>query len=405
VRSIAESISAFGFNAPILVDRECQVIAGHGRLQAARLLELSSVPVVRLEELTEAQARAYMLADNKLTDSSAWDEGLLATHLKELSELDLGFELEATGFATSEIDLRIQGLDDTDTDQDDDFELDSGPPVSRLGDVWLLGRHRVICADALQTSTYETLLLEERASAAFVDLPYNLKIGGMVSGRGKVTHPEFVMASGEMSTAEFEQFLAAVFGQLASFTRQDAVLYACMDHRHLQEMLTGLTRAKLELLNLCVWVKTNGGMGAFYRSQHELVFVLRNGAGQHRNNVQLGRFGRNRTNVWTYPGASSFASKGSERGLAYHPTVKPVRLVADAILDCTGRDDLVLDCFLGSGTTVLAAERTGRRTAGIELDPRYVDTTIRRWERLTGNKACHQSGCSFDALLDKRGDT
>ena len=402
IRAIADSVASFGFNAPILVDRTSRIVAGHGRLQAAKLLGLTSVPVIRLEDLTDAQAQAYMLADNKLTDNSVWDEGLLASHLKELSELNLEFEIEDTGFSTSEIDLRIQSLDDVDGDDDDQINPATGPSVTRLGDLWLLGEHRVICGDALDNSIYEALLGEERASAVFADLPYNLKIGGMVSGLGKVKHDEFVMASGEMSTKEFEDFLAKIFGHLSGYSQQGAVMYACMDFRHMEELMAAANRARLKLLNLCVWVKTNGGMGGFYRSQHELVFVLRNGGDRHRNNIQLGRFGRNRTNVWTYPGASSFSGRGRERRLEFHPTVKPVRLVADAILDCTARGDLIMDCFLGSGTTVLAAERTGRRAVGIELEPKFVDTTIGRWQQLTGQEARNKAGQTFAEVQCQR---
>lgn len=402
IRAIADSISAFGFNAPILVDRECQVIAGHGRLAAAKLLGLEKVPAIRLEDLTEAQAKAYMLADNKLTDSSSWDDTALALHLKELSELRLDFQVEDTGFSTAEIDIHLQTLEEGEIDQSDAFEIATGDTVSKSGDIWALGEHRIICGDALQPDTYKLLLGPDRAAAVFADLPYNLKIGGMVSGLGKVQHSEFAMASGEMTPLEFEQFLATIFGLLAEHSQVGSVMYACMDFRHMQELLRAKDQAKLELLNLCVWAKTNAGMGSFYRSQHELVFVLRNGADRHRNNVQLGRYGRNRTNVWTYPGGNAFAGKRNKRGLEFHPTVKPLALVADAILDCSTRGDLILDNFLGSGTTVLAAQRTGRRAAGIEIDPKYVDTSIIRWQRMTGREAQHVTGGSFQFIKAQR---
>jgi len=403
VRAIARSIDAFGFNAPILVDKRNQIVAGHGRYEAAQFLGLENIPVISLDHLTETQARAYLLADNKLAERSSWDDASLALQLKELSELALDFDFEAIGFEMPEVDLRIQSLDPTDNaDRADEFSNATGPAVSRPGDLWLLGKHRVYCGSALDPAAYKLLMANERASAMFTDPPYNVKIDGNVCGSGAVRHREFAMASGEMRPDEFTRFLAGAFDNARACMSPGAIIYACMDWRHMAEMLAAGDSAKFELLNLCVWVKTNGGMGSLYRSRHELVFVFRNGGEAHCNNVQLGRFGRNRTNVWNYPGANVFKRNGRKTDLDLHPTVKPIAMVADAIMDSTNLDDVILDPFLGSGTTLLAAERARRRCHGVELDPLYVDTVITRWERLTQQQARLASGQSFDDVKSER---
>jgi DNA modification methylase len=404
IRAIARSIDAFGFNAPILIDRNRKIIAGHGRYEAAKILELALVPVIFLNHLTETQAKAYLLADNKLTDRSGWDDQKVAVQLKELSELVLDFDIEAIGFEPPEIDFRIQSLDEPEAaDNADEFDAAAGPAVSVAGDLWLLGRHRLYCGNALDPTAYATLLEGEKAAAVFTDPPYNVKIDGHVSGNGNITHREFAMAAGEMTETEFTEFLTASLTSICAYTTPGAIIYACMDWRHMGEMLAAGRSSGCDLLNLCVWAKTNGGMGSLYRSRHELVFVFRNGSDPHLNNIQLGRFGRNRTNVWNYPGVNSFARKGSRNALELHPTVKPIALVSDAILDSTKRDDVVLDPYLGSGTTTLAAERTGRRCYGIEIDPLYVDTAVNRWQRLTGRQAQTRDGETFAERKSKRG--
>jgi DNA modification methylase len=403
IRAIARSIDAFGFNAPILIDKNKQIVAGHGRYEAAKLNACAEVAVVWLEHLTDAQAKAYLLADNKLTDRSCWDDAALAARLKELTELAIDFEVEDIGFELPEIDFRIQSLDAADElDLADDFEALSGPAVSRPGDLWILGDHRLLCGSALEASAYDVLLEGAKAAAVFTDPPYNLKIDGHVCGSGAIKHREFAMASGEMTKEDFTRFLSSTFDLIDAHTDPGAVVYACMDWRHMGEMLAASHAASFDLLNLCVWVKSNGGMGSLYRSRHEFVFVCRNGRGKHINNVQLGKFGRNRTNVWNYPGVNSFKRKGHAKALELHPTVKPIALVADAILDSTRCNDIVLDPYLGSGTTILAAERTGRRGYGVELDPLYVDTAIARWERMTGAQARHSSGKIFADVKAER---
>ncbi len=400
ILQIARSITAFGFNVPVLVDADLQVIAGHGRVRASQLLGMTHVPVIRLEHLSEHQRRAFMIADNRLTENSSWDGRLLGEQLKILAEAELSFSLETTGFEVGEIDMSIDNLapaTEGETDPADAQPESSTFQVSRLGDVWKLGKHRVLCGDALSRDSHARLLGDEQASMVFADPPYNVPISGHVSGNGKLCHREFPMASGEMNQVQFIEFLTRSLTLLAEFSSMGSLHYICMDWRHMGELLTAGHAAYSELKNLCVWTKDNAGMGSFYRSQHELIFVFEHGGGPYRNNVQLGRFGRSRSNVWQYPGVNSFARSTSEGDLlALHPTVKPVALVADAILDCSARGDLVLDPFLGSGTTIIAAERTGRRGYGMELDPAYVDTVVRRWEKFTSLDAVDQcTGATF----------
>jgi DNA modification methylase len=402
IRQIARSIEVFGFNVPVLIDAQDGVIAGHGRVLAARKLGLREVPTICLAHLTETQRRAFQIADNRLTENASWDERLLGAQLKALAEVNLEFSLEVTGFAMAEIDLAIEGLAPATEGEDDPADAvahpPSGPPVSRAGDLWLLGPHRVYCGNALDEHAYKIIMEQQRASMAITDPPYNVRIDGHASGLGRIRHRDFAMASGEMSEADFTTFLTQVLTHLAAFSADGALHYLFMDWRHLAELLTAGRRVYAELKNLCLWVKDNAGMGSLYRSQHELVFVFKHGTAPHQNNIELGRFGRYRTNVWRYPGVNSFG-RASEEGnlLALHPTVKPVALVADAILDASGRGDVILDVFLGSGTTLIAAERTGRICFGLELDPGYVDTAIRRWQTWTGQQARHAtSGQMFD---------
>lgn len=388
IKQIGRSIKAFGFNVPVLVDSNLNVIAGHGRILAAKQAGLTEVPTIRLEHLSAAQARAFVIADNRLTENSDWDERLLAEQPKELSPLDLDFELETTGFDTAEIDLRIQGLaaePDGEDDPADAIPPSSGSPITRPSDLWLLEHHRVYCGDALDETAYAALMQGEQAAMVSIDPPFNVPIRGHVSGLGQIQHREFAMGSGEMNAAEFTEFLIRALELHARYSLPGSLHYISMDWRHLGEMSVAGRAVYSALENLCVWVKNHTGMGAFYRSRHELVFVFRHGHARHRNNVQLGRYGRDRTNVWQYPSPRTPSDEGNL--LALHPTVKPVAMIADAIMDCTARGDIVLDGFLGSGTTVIAAERTGRRCFGLEIDALYVDTIVRRWQRHTRNRA------------------
>ena len=400
IRQIAASIKAFGFINPIVLDKNGVVVAGHGRLEAAKLLGMVQVPTIRLEDLSPDQVRAYAIADNRLAEKAGWDNSILAIELQHLLTIDAEFDVTITGFEVPEIDLLLSAPSDK-PDPDDSFEMSDAPQAtSQPGSLWQMGRHRIVCANAIEKGSYARLLGTKRADVVFVDPPYNVAINGHVSGNGSVRHREFQMASGEMSEFEFISFLTASLTLSAHFSASGSVHFVCMDWRHAGELIAAGRQVYESLLNLCVWVKNNGGMGSFYRSRHELVFVFRNGKRKHQNNVQLGRFGRNRTNVWEYPTINSLSKNGDEGNLlALHPTVKPVALVADALLDCSSRGDLVLDAFLGSGSTLMAAERTGRCCFGIEIDPVYVDTAIKRWQRYTGDHAVDTvSGKRFDEL-------
>jgi len=403
IAKIAKSIAAFGYNVPILIDKESRVLAGHGRLAACKLLGWKEVPTITLDHLTPEQARAFMIADNRLSDTSTWDDTLLATQLKFLSEADINFDVDAIGFEMAEIDLRIQRLNTAADEEEEPLPVTQGPAVSRLGDLWRLGSHRLLCGNALDVQSYSQLLNGISVSTVFTDPPFNVAIQGHVSGKGSIRHNEFAMASGEMSVEEFTSFLKTALSRIKENTKPGAILFLCMDWRHIRELTDAAIHNNLVMQNLCVWDKGVGGMGSLYRSQHELVFVYKAGNASHTNNVQLGKFGRNRTNVWPYAGANSFARKTDEGNLlALHPTVKPVALVADALLDASLRGESVLDPFMGSGTTILAAEQTGRIAYGIELDPHYVDVAIQRWQRKTGQKAMHAvSGELFDDLFEQ----
>lgn len=380
IDQIARSIQRFGFASPVLIDKDNGVVAGHGRITAAKQLGLTEVPTVCLADMSEADVRAYVIADNRLAENAGWDRNLLGVEFQYLADLDVDFDLCLTGFELPEIDAI---LSDIGTEGAKGFPDDAapasaaGPAVTRRGDVWQIGRHRLICGDALQAETYAQLLGEEKAGMVFADPPYNVPIAGHVSGLGRAQHREFAMASGEMASEEFANFLFRVFTQVTKASAEGSIHFHCMDWRHLPEILQAGTAAYSELKNLCVWTKTNGGMGSLYRSAHELVLVFKYGRAPHVNNVELGRHGRYRTNVWAYAGANSFGA-GRDEDLADHPTVKPVAMIMDAIRDCSRRGDIVLDPFAGSGSTLLAAHRTGRRGCGVEIDPLYCDVIIRR---------------------------
>lgn len=399
VAQIAESIRRFGFVNPVLVDREGQVIAGHGRIEAAKLLGMTKVPVLRLEHMTEAEKRAYVIADNRLAELAGWDNDLLALELSAIAELDSEFELALTGFDVAEIEALLNGLDAEEEQEEEAAQIDEHAPViTRVGDLWLLGDHALVCGDATDPEVYRRLLGTEKAQMVFTDPPYNVPVNGHICGLGKVQHDEFVMAPGEMTEEQFTEFLRTVAENLAACSEDGSIHYVCMDWRHIGELLAAGRAAYAEFKNLVVWNKDNGGMGAFYRSKHELVFVFKNGTAAHINNFGLGQHGRYRTNVWDYAGVNSLKAERGEE-LAMHPTVKPVAMVADAMKDCSRRGGIILDAFSGSGTTIIAAEQTGRKARAIELDPRYVDVAIRRWQQLTGGKATLAgSDSTFDEL-------
>jgi DNA modification methylase len=404
VKQIAASIDRFGFTNPVLVSDDHEIIAGHGRVAAANVLGLAAVPTIALSHMSAAERRAYVLADNKLALNAGWDRDMLAIELQGL--IDLDFDVELTGFSLAEIDIvlddareaAVQSVDEP----EDHVPVSLGEAVSRTGDVWKLGRHRLVCGDARSRDDYVRLLGNEQADMVFTDPPYNVPIDGHVCGLGSVQHREFAFASGEMSQSQFTEFLSQTLGETARVMRDGAIAYVCMDWRHMGELLDAGQSAFTELKNLVVWNKTNGGMGAFYRSKHELIFVFKAGTATHTNSFGLGETGRYRTNVWDYAGISSISASRSEE-LAMHPTVKPVALIADAIRDCSKRGEIILDAFGGSGSTLIAAEKTGRCARLIEFDPLYCDTIVRRWEQFTGKKAVLQhDGMAFEDVADIR---
>ena len=383
MEQISASILKFGFLIPIVVNAKGVVLAGHGRLRAAQRLGLKEVPTIVVKHLTEELQRAFMLADNRLAELAGWDEELLRVELQELS-LVVDFEFEVTGFDTVELD-RLEAPKPAKTAKPEvvpELERDR-PAVSAPGDLWKLGKHLLMCGSALEQNSYLRLLGDDRAQMVFTDPPYNVAIDGHVCGLGSVRHREFSMASGEMTAPEFTGFLNSFMSHAVRHSHDGAIHFICMDWRHMGEVLDAASEL-YELKNVCVWNKT-GGLGTFYRSKHEMVFVFKAGSGPHINNFGLGEKGRYRTNVWDYPGVNTFR-RGRMDELRAHPTVKPLALVVDALKDCSKRGGIVLDPFVGSGTTLLAAEKAGRVGRAIELDPHYVDAAIGRWQVLTGRQ-------------------
>jgi DNA modification methylase len=407
VRQIANSIERFGFTNPVLITDDGQIIAGHGRVEAAKLLKIERVPTLRLSHLSDAERRAYVLADNKLAQNAGWDREILAIELQGLVDLD--FDVELTGFALAEAEIVLDEARDSAVDGADPaaenripaYEGDR-PAVSRPGDHWILGRHRLICGDARAASAYATLLGNESVHLIFTDPPYNVPIDGHVCGSGHICHREFAMGVGEMDKPSFTRFLVDTLMPAVARCRDGAIAFVFMDWRHMGELLNAGEQVFSELKNLCIWNKTNGGMGSFYRSKHELIFVFKVGTAQHVNTFGLGATGRYRTNVWEYAGVNTFR-EGRLDDLERHPTVKPVDLVADAIKDCSRRGAIILDPFGGSGTTMVAAQKSGRLARLIEYDPGYCDVILRRFEAMTGDRALlAESGQTFEDIGEQR---
>jgi len=379
VAQIVASITEFGFTNPILIDPDGQLIAGHGRLLAAKAMGMAEVATIELVGLNDVQKRALRIADNKIALGAGWDLDILRVELAELSTLDFGMDLTVTGFSTGELDVLLRSSDDPD---DDVIPSVPATPRTQPGDVWRLGDHVVGCGDSRDLSFLQKVVgAGAQVDAAFLDPPYNVRISGHANAKGR--HREFAMASGEMTDEAFRGFLTDTLGAAAQVSRDGAVHFICMDWRHMDDVTAVGRGIYGDLLNLCVWNKSNAGMGSLYRLKHELVLVYRVGTAPHFNAVELGRHGRNRTNVWDYASVNSLAGSRRE-DLALHPTVKPTALVADAIQDVTRRGELVLDTFLGSGTTLIASERCGRRLRGLEIDAAYVDVAIDRWIAMTG---------------------
>ena len=345
--------------------------------------------------LTEPRKKELALSLNRLGEDTKWDPNQLKLHLEAILEFEA--DLSFTGFEQAEIDnaLSFQVIP---YQEPEDLTLPPDP-ISKIGDIWRIGDHLLICGDSLAVQDLLAPHMNEPAKLLCSDPPYNVEGGKHV--RVNKGHSEFPMASGEMDDKEFEGFLDRFIAGCLPLLSTEALLYIFMDWRHLTHLTSAAMSNNLIQQNLCVWAKTNGGMGSFYRSQHELIGVFSQSA-QFQNNIQLGKFGRYRTNVWTYPGVTSFGATRTE-DLADHPTVKPTQLIADIILDCTSIGDIVLDPFLGSGTALLAAEQTKRRGIGIELDPQYVDVAIRRLQETHGISAIHaETGLSFEDLKTER---
>lgn len=403
IEQIANSMLRFGTTSPIVTDERGNIICGHGRLLAAQQIGLDTFPVIVVSGLQDAEKRALALADNKIASNAGWDTAMLASELGELATLlpECNLDLEITGFAAAEFDALMIDHVDSERDPTDEVPELAEVAVSRRDDLWQLGRHRLYCGDSLREADMVAVMGRERADMVFSDPPYNVRISS-VQGRGKIKHREFASASGEMSPAQFTTFLADWMTLAARYSEDGSIHFCCMDWRHIAETIAAGSEAYSELKNLVVWTKSNAGQGSFYRSQHELIFVFKNGEGAHQNNIELGRHGRSRSNVWAYAGVNTFR-KDRLKELTVHPTVKPVALVTDAMRDCSRRRDIILDPFMGSGTTILAAERVGRCAYGLEIDPLYVDVAIRRWQEFTKRDAVlNSTDQTFDEVAATR---
>ncbi len=388
IKQLAESIRTFGFTSPVLIDTENSILAGHGRVAAAKLAGLNQVPCIRLEHLTPAQKRAYVVADNKHALNAGWDEQVLGEEIQALIEIDLGFSIVAIGFAVPEVDCLIEGLNPEDSGDpaDDIASMKSPPRRCHPGDIFQLGKNRLVCGDARDMGTVSALMNGAKAQMVFTDPPYNVPIDRNAGGHGKIKHREFGMANGELSKRQFIEFLQTCFKIFAAHSCDGSIHYICMDWRHMDEVLRAGEDVYSELKSLIVWVKDNGGLGTFYRSKHELIFAFKSGTGPHINTFGLGQHGRYRTNVWQYRGVNTLKN-GRMEELASHPTAKPVQMIVDAIKDVSKRGSIVLDLFGGSGSTLIAAHKTGRVAYLCELDPLYCDLIIARWEAFAKDDA------------------
>lgn len=391
-QALLASIRANGLIDPIIVDENGFILSGHLRSELTAELGWEYIEAIVIRHLSLEDKRTYVIAANRFPERGGWDREILALEFTDLVDTAIDLDLRTTGFEIAEIDLAIQQAEHQ-PPQDDNEELEvPQEPISRLGDHWLLGDHELICGNSLEPDVWCRLMREEKARLCLTDPPYNVQIQGHVTSKD---HDEFAYASGEMTDLEFQSFLSTTLGNAVNCTIKGGLHLIAMDHRHIDDLFAAASPLYSQRLNICVWAKTTPGMGSLYRSQHELFTLYKVGTAPHTNNIELGRFGRNRSNVWTYAGAAGFR-KGRDEDLAVHPTVKPTDLLADAILDLTNPREIVIDGFGGSGSLILAAERTRRRARVIELEPKYVDVTIRRWEAMTGQQArLAGSGATF----------
>lgn len=404
LEALTESLRQFGLITPIVVDADSRIVAGHGRWEAAKRLGITSVPILRAQHLSVQQLQLYAIADNRIAEQAEWDRELLAVEFRELELALPDISLSVSGFQLPEIDLMTSSLQQTSwSDLDETPEsVPQRAPVTKIGDAWVFDdNHVLLCGNSTDPEAVTGLMAGERAAAVATDPPYNLK-AREYSGKGRNRHGDFRQAAGELSRPEFTGFLTSGFAAVLPHLTTGALIYAFMDWKHVRELLGAADENALELLNICIWDKGKGGMGAFYRSAHEMVFVFRHGDARHNNRVQLGRYGRDRTNLWRYEGFNSF-SRGRDRALAMHGTVKPVQMICDLLLDCTEKNDIVIDGFAGSGTSLIAAQKLGRRARVIELDPVYCDTIIERYRTAFESEPVHRDlGLTFPAVAALR---
>jgi DNA modification methylase len=397
IRKLQASLQQYGFVLPIAIDAQCRVVAGWGLVLAARNMGLAEIPAVIIDDLDEAKLRLLRVALNRLGEDSSWDMEALKLEFSEVLEISGEIDLQISCFDMGQIDVALSSVGE---DEEDVLPAlnDAEPPVTRPGDLWLLGEHRILCGDALAPESYARLMRDERAQMVFADPPWNIPIAGNVSGLGAVKHGDFAMACGEMSASEFKKFLMTSLGHAVAYSDDGALHFVCMHWSKMRELVAATDDLFSEMKNLCVWNKTNAGMGSLYRSKHELIFVFKKGTAPHINNIELGRFGRNRSNVWDFPGQNVL--NGTSRSkLSLHPTAKPVALVSDAIRDCSNRGGVILDPFGGVGSTLIAAQKTGRKARLTELEPRYVDATVMRWQNLTSKTAVNaETGAPYVRL-------
>ncbi len=405
ISQIAESIQQFGFVNPILIDENDEIIAGHGRFEAAKVLNLPQVPVIRIGHLTNVQKRKLRIADNRISENGGgWDADLLNIEIGELCELEDIADITITGFNDIEIDQilteprtksEVKKLDAVPYVADDEI-------ITVPGDIWEFdGGHRIICGDSTDRDTFAKLLGNKRVNLVLQDPPFNIKIKGFVSGNGSVKHPDFAMAAGEMSDSEYTEFLGKNFALCSEFANDNAMIFNFIDWRNVMPMLTACKQNFARYINLCVWVKNKAGMGTPYRSQHELCTVFLNKDGKVPDHIQLGKYGRNRSNVWHYYGCNSYGPHRND--LKMHPTVKSFEMLSDIMLDVTSIGDAVLDCFLGSGSTFIAAQRHKRICYGIEYEPKYVDTCVKRFYEAFGIDAINlRTGKTYTDLLAEK---
>lgn len=396
VARVAKSLRMHKQAAPILIDATGEIINGHVVVDAMRSLGEEEVWCVVIDHLDENRREILHVALNRIGECGDWDLEALGPLLIDLGEI--GFDLEATGFSLPELDIIMTPEigDGSDEGPEELLPEPNADPVTSKGDLWLLGKHRLLCGDSTKLESYTLVLDGAEVDCIFTDIPWNIPIAGFVSGLGKMKHDDFQMAAGEMSDAEFAEFTDVSHHHAADHLKQGGAFFSCIDWRSVDTVMTAGKKAGLRHINTAFWNKGSGGMGTPYRSAHEIIVIFCKGEKLAVNNVELGKHGRDRTNVWSYPGANNPGSSAG-KALKHHPTPKPVEMVEDALLDVTKRGAFVLDPFLGSGTTLLAAERSGRTAFGIELDPAYVEVAIRRWERLAGKQAVHAAtGMTFE---------